>query len=93
MALTKAQREKRAALVVRQLQNNDAWSRSGVTLVLQIGRKRPRVHGRVVAIAPSRAFVLLAGDDLPADTSLGERKQDRLHVPVSVIMRVERGKR
>jgi hypothetical protein len=82
VALTKAQRAERRAEVLEQLRN--AWrpwlplgQRVDVELVLQRGRRRPRVRGLIAYMATSGAFVLM--DD---------GGEEPLHVPIDVIRSV-----
>lgn len=90
MALSRRQRAKRAAHVLVLLRDARLpHARGVVTLALQRGRRRERITGRVVHVAASGAFVLLAvGDEVSADESIGERARDPLHVPVDVIRSV-----
>lgn len=87
MALTSAQRAARRDRVLAELRRS--WvdcQRPHVELTVQRGRRRPRVTGRVVYVATSSAFVLLAEDDWPDDVP--ERLSPTLHVPVDAIVAV-----
>lgn len=89
VALTKAERAARREVLLEKLRiAASAYRPRPVTLELQRGRKRPRVTGRIVYVATSGAFVLVADDGEP-DTSIGEQPGP-LHVPVDTIRNVYR---
>jgi hypothetical protein len=93
VALTKAQRAARRAEVLDTLRARWVQPKPRarrVELILQRGRARPRVTGRVEYVATSGAFVLLGEDDWTDDVDLGAvaRHSPTLHVPVDVIRSV-----
>lgn len=88
MALSRRDRDLLRADVLTELRHR--WGQRGddaaVELVLQVGRKRPRVTGRVVYVATSGAYALLA-DGCEPDESIGETAGP-LHVPIDRVRRV-----